>query len=293
MRVTQLMMLNTAVASEARAASNMATLTQEASSGLRVGEPSDDPSAYASLVQQNQQIASVQARSAAASQASSNLDLASNALDQATTLLSQARALAVQGTDGGWSDDARADAATAVDSLRQQIIGLANASGTSGYLFGGVKTATTPFDTNGTYSGDDGTTEIEIAPGVKVPSSADGAQAFTSAGGTDVFAALANLSTALRANDQKSIQSALTGVDNAYTQVVAAEVATGQRSSALKSATNVMASTLTALQIAKGDTVDADAPTTLSQLQEAQTSYQEALSINKNILSLAYSSSGA
>jgi flagellar hook-associated protein 3 FlgL len=292
MRVTETMMLNSALASEARAASNMAVLTEQASSGLRVAEPSDDPSAYASLVQEDQQIATVQARNSSASQASGNLDLAANALDQATTVLAQARALAVQGADGGWSADARADGAAAVDSLRQELIGLANTTGSTGYLFGGTKTAGPPFDSNGNFSGNDGTTEIEIAQGVLVPSNADGAQAFTKAGGIDVFAALASLSAALRSNDPAATQASIAAIDAAHTQVVAAEVETGQRSSTLKSAADVMNSTLTALQIAKGDTVDADAPTTLSQLQAAQTAYQAALDVNKNILSLAYSSSG-
>jgi flagellar hook-associated protein 3 FlgL len=292
MRVTETMMLNSALSSEGRAASNMAVLTEQASSGLRVEEPSDDPSAYASLVQQDQQIATVQARSSAASQASSNLDLAANALDQATTLLSQARALAVQGADGGWSADARADGAAAVDSLRQELIGLANTTGSTGFLFGGTKSATPPFDRNGNFSGNGATTEIEIAQGVQVPSNADGAQAFTAAGGVDVFAALANLSAALRSNDLSALQTSLNAVTAASSQVVAAEVETGQRSSSLKSATDVMNSTLTALQIARGATADADAPTTLSQLQAAQTAYQEALDVNKNILSLAYSPSG-
>ncbi|MGA2449999.1 MAG: flagellar hook-associated protein FlgL [Polyangiaceae bacterium] len=292
MRVTESMMLNSALASEARAASNMAVLSEQATSGLRVEVPSDDPAAYASLVQQSQQIATVQARSAAASQASSDLDLASNALDQATNVLSQARALAVQGSDGGWSDDARNDAAAAVDSLRQELIGLANTRGSTGYLFGGTKTATPPFDSSGQFSGNDSTTEIEIAQGVKVPSNADGATAFTAAGGLDVFTALANLSAALHSNNLSAMPSCLNAIDAAHTQVVAAEVSTGQRSSSLKSATDVMNSTLTALQIAKGNMADADAPTTLSQLQATQTAYQEALAVNKNILSMAYSSSG-
>jgi flagellar hook-associated protein 3 FlgL len=286
------MMLNSALASEGRAASNMAVLTEQASSGLRVEEPSDDPSAYAWLVQQNQQIATVQARSSAASRASSDLDLASGALDQATSVLSKARALAVQGADGGWSDDARADAATEVDSLRQELIGLANTTGSTGYLFGGTNTATPPVDSNGNFSGNDGTTEIEIAHGVTAPSNADGAQAFTSAGGIDVFAAMANLSAALRSNDQAAMPGCLNAITAAGTQVVAAEVETGQRSASLKSATDVMNSTLTTLQIVKGDTANADAPTTLSNLQAAQTAYQQALEVNKNILSLAYSSSG-
>ena len=292
MRITETMMLNTALGSESRAASNMAVLSEQASSGLRVEEPSDDPSAYASLQQQNQQIATVTARSSAATQASSDLDLSANALDQATTLLARVRALAVQGSDGGWADDTRADAAVEVDSIRQELIGLANSKGTTGYLFGGTKTGNPPFDVNGNFSGNDTTTEIEIASGVKVPSNADGAQAFTSAGGTDVFAALATLSAAMRANDQGAMQNCLGTIDAAHGQIVAAEVETGERSSRLKSATDVMNSTLTALQVTKGNTADADAPTTLSKLQAAQTAYQEALSVNKNILSLAYSSSG-
>src|SRR5947207_2621536 len=66
MRITEQMTLNTVLQSESGAAQRMARLSGQAASGLRVQSPSDDPAAYASLVQQDAQIGVVTARQTAA-----------------------------------------------------------------------------------------------------------------------------------------------------------------------------------------------------------------------------------
>src|SRR5579864_1367403 len=172
MRITETMRFNNVLEGEATASERLAQLTQMASSGLKVSQPSDDPSAYASIVQRDAQIATVQARSSAATTAAGDLDLAGNVFNQATTLMEQVRALAVQGANGTQSASSRAGIASQVDSLRQQLIALANTQGSSGYLFGGTKSSSPPFDASGNYLGNAGVTHVEIADGVLAVSNA-------------------------------------------------------------------------------------------------------------------------
>jgi flagellar hook-associated protein 3 FlgL len=289
MRITEAMSLNNVLLAESQASERLAQFNQMASSGLRVSQPSDDPAAYASIVQRDAQIATVQARSSAATTAGGDLDLAGSVLNQATTLFEKMRSLAVEATNGTQSATSRAAIGSQVDALRQQLLALANTQGSSGYLFGGTKSNTTPFDSAGNYQGNAGVTHVEIADGVLAVSNASGSQAFTAAGGRDVFADAQALSTALSANDVPSIQGSLANLDASHGQLVAAQVEAGERADRLHSASTAMSTALTQMQVSLASVKDADMATTISNLQATQTAYQAALQVNKQILSLALS----
>jgi flagellar hook-associated protein 3 FlgL len=277
---------------EARTTERMAQLSEMASSGLRVSQPSDDPAAYASIVDRNGQIATVKARTSAATTAGGDLDLAGNILDQATTLLQKARALAVEESNGTQSAASRADSATAVDAMVQQLLALGNTRGSSGYLFGGTNTGVPPFDAAGNYRGNAGVTHIEIADGVLAASNANGMQAFNAPGGRNVVADLQALSSALTTNNVAGIQTSIANLDASHTQMVAAQVNTGELADRLHSASTVMNGALTQMQISLASVADADFATTVSNLTATQTAYQAALQVNKQILSLALPQAG-
>jgi flagellar hook-associated protein 3 FlgL len=289
MRITDQMNLNSVLSGESRTAQRLATLEQQASTGVRVTQPSDDPVAFASLVQRDASISTITARSSAATSAAGDLDLAGSALDQATTLLQQARAIAVTQSNGTQTASSRAAAAVQIDSIRQQMLALANTRGSSGYLFGGTATQTQPFDSSGNYQGNSGVTHVEVADGVVAVSNASGSQAFTAAGGQDVFQSLQSLSDALNANDPNAVQSTITGIDASHTQVVAAEVDAGEHSDRLHSASDAMSTALTQMQTSRSTVADVDIAQTATNLQATQTAYQAALQVNKQILTLASS----
>jgi flagellar hook-associated protein 3 FlgL len=292
MRITEAMTLNSVLRSESGAQERMARLSGQAASGLKVQQPSDDPAAFSSVVQQDARIGVVTARQGAATQAAGNLNLAESTLDQASTLVQQAQALAVQAANGTQSAQSRAATAAQVDGLRQQLLGLANTRGSSGYLFGGTKTSTVPFDANANFMGNDGTTQVEIADGVLASSNASGAQAFTAAGGRDVFADLQALSTALSSNNTAGIQTAITSLGSSYNQVLSARIDAGERAGRLQSAGDAMSTALTQMQVMRAGVADIDAPTTFSNLQAAQLAFQQAIQVNQQVLSTAFAKTG-
>jgi flagellar hook-associated protein 3 FlgL len=285
MRITQSMMLSSAIEAEATATQRMAQLTQQASSGLKVSQPSDDPATWAAIQQNQAQMGVVQARSAAATLAAGDLNLAETTLDAAGNLVTQAQSIAVEGANGTQSAASRANLATQVTSLMQQLVALANTRGSSGYLFGGTKTDVPPVDGSGNFQGNAGVTQVQIADGVLAVSNADGASAFSAAGGRDVFADLQTLATALSSNDVPTIQSSMANLTSSATQLVSARVATGLSAARLTSASSVMTSALTQMQLQQSNEADADAASTLSNLQGAQMAYEASLQVNKQILS--------
>lgn len=292
MRITESMTLNTVMQSESTASQRMAALSAQASSGLRISQPSDDPTGFASLVQQDAQIGTVTARQSAAKLAAGNLNLAESTLDQASTLVQQAQSVAVEAANGTQTAATRADSAKQVDALRSQLLALANTQGSNGYLFGGTKTTTPPFDSSANFVGNDSTTQVEVATSVLAASNASGAQAFTAAGGRDVFGDLQALSTALSSNDTAGIQSSIDNLTTSFDQVVSARVDAGERAGRLSSASTAMSTALTQMQINRSNVADADAPSTFSNLEAAQLAYQQAISVNQNVLQAAFAKSG-
>jgi flagellar hook-associated protein 3 FlgL len=159
-------------------------------------------------------------------------------------------------------------------------------------LFGGTDTNTPPFDSQGNFLGNNGVTHVEVADGVLAVSNASGAQAFTAAGGRNVFADLQALSTALNNNDEAGIQTSIGNLDASQQQIVTAQVDTGELADRLHSASDATGAAITQMQVALAPVQDADAATTISSLEAAQTAYQAAIQVNKQILSLSLAQTG-
>jgi flagellar hook-associated protein 3 FlgL len=286
MRITTNMQLTDALASQARASQQVYNLTKQASTGLKINAPSDDPAGYASVVTANAQISVLQARSATIDNANGDLNLADGALASAGDLMIQAKQLAITSADGSQSTSDRANAAAQISQIAQQLIGLGNTQGASGYIFGGTKTDTPPFSANGAFSGNAGVTQVEVATGVLAQSNASGANAFTAAGGRDVIADLQSLASALSSNDVSAIQSSIGTMGADGDQLVAARVNAGVAASTLQSSSQIISSALITVQTTAAGESNADIPTVYSELTQAQTSYTSALSVNHQILSM-------
>ena len=285
MRITDNMQLSQAIEGQQTASTNLYTLSAEASSGKKIVNPSDSPAGYAQVVSTEAQISRMNARQTTLGLTTSDLAAADGALSSAGDLLTQAKTLALEAANGTQDAGARAETAQQIDQIQNQLLALANTKGSSGYLFGGTASGTAPFTSSGTFQGNAQTTHIEVADGVTAQSNVSGADAFTSAGGSDVFAALAAFSTALKANNSAGISSAITSMDAASSQVLAVRVNAGVLESRMQSASTVISNALTTSQTALQSEQSADVATVYSELSAAQTSYQAAISVNAQILS--------
>lgn len=287
MRVTDAMRVHSALSGEATAASRLNDLTRQASSGIKVDAPSQDPAAFSRIVRADGQITLLTARQENLSQSATSLDLADTSLSSATDLLTQAHTIALQMANGTMSATDRSTASQQITAIRDQLLAIANTKGPNGYIFAGTATATQPFDpTTGAFNGNDGVIEVEVADGVTAATNASGAKAFTATGGSDVFADLANFATALSTNNVAGINTAVSQLDADHSQVVGARVSVGTMTNRLTTASDVISSSLTQIQKARSADSDIDAPTVLSSLSATQTAYEQALAVTRQILSM-------
>jgi flagellar hook-associated protein 3 FlgL len=287
MRITESIRISTALSGEETASSRLNDLTRMSSSGVKVDAPSQDPAAYARIVNADGQITLMTARQTTIDSASSDLGLADTTLSSASDLVQQAHSLALEMANGSMSAADRANAATQIQGIRSQLIAVANTKGANGYIFGGTQTGTPPFDaTTGAFTGNGQTKSIEVADGVTATANASGADAFTAAGGSDVLADLDNFATALSSNNLTGINSAISQLDADHSQIVGAQVQVGISENRLSSASDVITNALAAVKTTRSADADIDAPQVLSDLTATQTAYEQALSVTKQILSM-------
>ncbi len=219
MRVTDGLRYQSIGRNLARIQSENAEAANQASSGLRVGKPSDDPVAAAELARLRAGLSSAEKQRSVAQSAKGDAELAESTLSQVTELLGRARELAMQGSNDSLSATDRAALGDEAKSIRTQVLGLANARGSKGYLFAGSHTDTPAFDSSGLFRGDDVQQTVDIGGSSPTTVGASGASAFTAAGGRDIFADLDALSTALLADDRAGTAAALDNLDQNQRQV--------------------------------------------------------------------------
>lgn len=207
-----------------RARERVEAATAEATTGRRVVHPGDDPSAAALMSGQKMAAARAESITRTTGRAADEMSHAYDALGDLTSVFTRAKELAVQFGSDTYDATARKFGATEIDGLFRQAIGLLNAQMGDRYIFGGNKDSAPPFDSAGTYLGDAGVRQIEIAPGVleTVSVRADVA-AKGVGGGTDALATLTALSAALRSNNGPTIRSSLAQFDASIGQFAEAQ----------------------------------------------------------------------
>lgn len=245
MRVTDRQTFESAQRNIARAREADAIATDRASTGIRVTHPGDDPSGAGRMATHISQESRLDSIATTIERASDELDAADNALGALGEIVTRARELAVQLANGTYGPNERANSANEVDSLLRNAVTQANVRFGDRYLFGGFSDGAPPFDAAGNYVGDTGVRQIEVAPGIRQDVSIRADVALKGAGGgTDLFATLSGLATAMRANNVAGIQAALGSLDTSTQQLSAARATGG-------GAQSLLDASLTAAKIGK------------------------------------------
>jgi flagellar hook-associated protein 3 FlgL len=251
----------------------------QVSSGVRVQHPGDDPAAAGLIAAHGMASARFSALAQSAGQASDELAAADGALDGISSALSRARQLAVQFSNSGYTQSQSAMGAEEVAGLRDTIIAHLNTRFGNRYLFGGTKDAAPPFDATGSYSGDAGVRQVEIAPGVWQQSNVRADLAFKppAGAGVDVLGALQALQQALQANDLPAIRGSLDALGGAIDQVSTARSQAGTSMHAFDTAVSAATTVSTDEQAAAGKLGEVDLVSASIRLAQTQNALQASL----------------
>lgn len=123
----------------------VAQLQQQITSGVRVSQASDDPSAVSSIIDYQEEIDRVTQVQTNMNTASTTASSADTALQSAASLLDQLVSIGSEGASSTTSATARANLATQVQQIAQEMVGLANTTSNGQYVFGSDGSTTQPY----------------------------------------------------------------------------------------------------------------------------------------------------
>jgi flagellar hook-associated protein 3 FlgL len=274
---------------------------QQLSTGRRVNQASDDPSAAALEVNIAYQMDSCDQYLRSISSIYSELQTADSSLNSVITALQRAITLGVEGANGTMSEDNRATVAEEIRGISQQVLSIANLTFNGHYVFGGTANSQPPYVSDPAapggvaYNGNGNVNSVEIETGQSIAVNQPGSALF-SAAGANVFQALQDLASALDnpTSTTGDIGTATTEVRNAYNQLTSSRAFYGSTIDQLIGAEDFLNNEKVSLRQQQNSTIGVDmnqAATDLTNAEQARNATVQAASTLDGLTLMDYLSS--
>jgi len=304
-RITQSMLSRNALADITNTRLRLATTQREASSGLRISRPADDPNGIAAAHLLKTGLASTGQYLRNVTQGINRVSVAESAVANATDLLIRAKELAVAGANDTQDAGSRRALANEVESLHASLVAEANARNARGFLFAGFTADTQPFVPSGpfvgapptaptvAFAGDSQESRIAIDDGINVKVGFDGRRIFMGDGDgdgnpdpgrEDLFEVLQDLWTALQSNDGPGTAQILTRLDRGVEQLSSSRTEMGASAETLLGFEGRLEQREVDLQSRLSEVQDADLAEVVSRLVQQETALQAGLSAMARIV---------
>lgn len=182
MRVSTAMIFESGVAGIQAKQSEMLKTQQQLSTGRRIVTPADDPVASAQALQLTQADEINSRLRVNRDFAIGQLQVAETTVARVGDLLQRVREIAVAAGDASYTDADRASLANELGGIREELLGLGNATDAEGhYLFAGYQGTTRPFVSTAAgvqYLGDDGVRLVQAGASRQIAHNLPGAEVF-------------------------------------------------------------------------------------------------------------------
>lgn len=197
-RVSTLQTSNTMLGYMLSAESKYNELSEEAASGIKINEPSDDPVATKKILKTTTKLNELNTYSDSINNAESEIKTTSSTLDSVSDLVSKSTDYATQAANGTYSADDLKSIKSQVDQILQSVIDYANTDYNGKYVFSGTATATQTYTTTTDGSGNitsinyNGTTGNDYQRYANI---SDGVSVGVNVRGNDVFGSYTSTSS--------------------------------------------------------------------------------------------------
>jgi flagellar hook-associated protein 3 FlgL len=261
------------------ATANEQQLTEELSTGLKVNELSDNPTAAGENVLLTSQMNLDDTFSQTASSTESMLQVGDSALGSVISQLTSAISLATEANNGTMNSNNLQSITSELTGIRDEVLSLANTTYLGQYIFAGSQSGTAPFtlSTTGspavaTYNGDDVVSNVKTPNGQTIQTNVPGDQIFLSSTGGNVLNTLNNLIA-----DYSSGTPSSTAVSDTATLTQALSTVSQQRVildnsiTRLTASSNYSQSESTQLAQAQNTLLQADSAQVATQLSSSET----------------------
>jgi flagellar hook-associated protein 3 FlgL len=292
MRVTTLSTTDAMIRQIDALSTQQANLQTEVSSGQKITNPEDNPAGFNTALGLENDLSELQQYGDNASQALTVAQASYSGLESLSTISNRAGELATLGT-GTLGASAMQSYGTETDQLIQQAVQAANSSFNGAYLYGGTADGSPPYtvttDASGeitgvTYVGNQTQAETPLSSSTSVAPTTDGT---TNQGIATFINNLISLRDALNNGDTTGVANTQQGLTDGDNVIVAAVATNGAVQGQIQAAQTAQTSQTTNLQSDLSSLVDADLPTTVVELDQAQTAYQAALQSSVSTMQLS------
>ncbi|MBX6350583.1 MAG: flagellar hook-associated protein FlgL [Clostridia bacterium] len=284
MRITEGMVYRQVLGDIQGPRGRLLALEQQLSSGRRINRPSDDPAGTQSALDLTHAIAQNAQYKDAADSGADRLNAADKALDDVASLAGRVRQLILQGANTALPPEARSAILTELQSLREQLVELANSRMGDTFLFGGTRDSQAPWsvDASGNlvYAGDTNPVLREIGPGVRVAVGVD-----VSSEILGLYQAIAQAETDLQNADVAALGGPdLQAVSDAQSAVIDKRAQVGALSSRMQVASDRLAALGVTLEALRSGVTDIDVAKAALDFGQQETALQMALQVGAQLL---------
>jgi flagellar hook-associated protein 3 FlgL len=261
------------------------TSSLDLATGSRINKPSDDPAGAAQMVSNTAQSSQADTFLRSITSLNGLLQTADSTLSSVVTALQRAISLGVEGANGTLSDSDRADVASELTGIKQQLLSLANTSYQGEFIFSGTSVVQ-PFVADATsssgvtYKGNAGINHVEVGQNYSLQINQAGSQLFTSAS-ENVFQSISDLINALQTNN--NIGSAVSAVSDAYNHITSQRVFYGNALNQLQAQQNYLNSEKVDLAAAADSVSATDIAATSTAFTQSQVTIQADLAVMSRI----------
>ena len=261
------------------------TSSLDLATGTRINKPSDDPAGAAQMVSNSAQRSQADTFLRSITSVTGLLQTADSTLNSVVTALQRAISLGIEGANGTLSNSGRADVASELAGIKQQLLSLANTPYQGEFIFSGTSTVqpfvADPTSPSGvTYNGNFGTNKVEVGQNYSLQINQPGSQLFTSASG-NVFQSISDLINALQTNN--NIGSAVSEVSDAYNHITGQRVFYGNALNQLQAQQNYLNSEKVDLATAADSISATDMAATSTAFTQSQVAIQADLAVMSRV----------
>ncbi len=278
MRVSQKLLMESTYSQLNRAGEGLLKLLQQASTGKRVLNASDDPISALRIMEMKNELSRIDPAKRKSEYVKSWLSLSESALQNMEEVLVRAKEIALSQGSATANSQTRASAAVEVRQLYDHILALANTRLGDRYIFGGTQTLVVPVerddDYQASFNGNQESIQVDVGLGRTVAMNVEITGVLRD---NQVLETLRGLITALESNDAQAVTQSLDGLEQGHDALLALRGEVGSRIRSIESNAENLSDLELNLQGTLSDYQDADMAKLLTDLANQQTAYEAAL----------------
>lgn len=263
---------------------------QQASTGNRINQPSDDPVGYSADVTAQSMIKDTQQWIGNAAFATSSMQIANDSITTLQSMLGKIRTQVVAATNGTNTATDLKQMATVVKQYIGAVKSVANTNDGQEYIFAGTNGDSVPLSgdvTSGfTWNGNNKPQNTDIGNGTKLQINTDVSSVFNSnsSASQNLLKNLTNIYQDLNAGNKSNLQTDLGDLDSNISNVTAVQSDLGGRMDRAQAANSQLSSILLTLQNQQSQLQDANMADVISSLTTDQTVYTAALNVGAKMI---------